>query len=33
MIYAKPLHYNTQNDSFYWFDGANKAKKNKTLSP
>ena len=27
MIYAKPLHSNTQNHSFHWFHGANKAKK------
>ena len=29
MIYAKPLHSNTQNHSFHWFHGANKAKKKK----
>ena len=32
MIYRKLLHCNTQNHSFYWFHGANKAKKIRTLS-
>ena len=33
IMYAKPLHSKTQNHAFCWFHGANKAKKNKTLSP